>query len=145
MSIIDKFLHNPSKNWRNYWTGMAAYIVLGIPALYLARNYFAESSLRYVLVMLPIIPAMWAGYSLVQYILEQDELVKKTHMEATLIASVFICGFLFTYHFLEGVGLPRLPAYPILLVFAAVWSIAYFFTKHKYGIPMINKESQQTI
>ena len=136
MSMIDQLFRNPSKNMQNYWTGVAVYFVIALPALLLAQNQFADSPLRYVLVTLPVIPAFWAGYSLIQYILEQDELTRKTHMEATMLAAVALCAFTFTYGFLETVGLPPFPTLLIFPIFMVMWGIAYFFTKHKYGLPL---------
>jgi uncharacterized membrane protein YjjB (DUF3815 family) len=109
--------------------GMTGY-VLGLFAL----NYFyvKQSPHRYWLILLPVLPMLYAAAAIIRFISDTDEMWRKIFTEAfafSAIATGFTC---FSYLFLRGMGAPEFHAEWAFYTMLAYYGIGLFFSWRRY-------------
>jgi hypothetical protein len=109
--------------------GMTGY-VLGLFAL----NYFyvKQSPHRYWLILLPVLPLLYAVAAIIRVVTELDEMQRKIQIEAMAfsgIATGFTC---FSYLFLRDMGAPEFHADWTYYMMWAYYGIGLFFSWWRY-------------
>jgi ABC-type multidrug transport system permease subunit len=109
--------------------GMTGY-VLGLFAL----NYFytEHSPHRYWLILLPVLPLLYAVTAIIRVVTELDEMQRKIQMEAMAfsgLATGFTC---FSYLFLRDMGAPEFHADWTYYIMWAYYFIGLFFSRRRY-------------
>ena len=92
-----------------------------------------ESSWRFILAIIPMVPAAFAVRAMVRQLQRVDELEKLIQLKCLAIAFGATAFLSFTYGFLEGVGLPKLSMFSVWPVMAAFWVIARLLVGRRYA------------
>ena len=87
---------------------------------------------RYVVAVLPVLPAALVVILFVRQLARLDEFQKRIQTEASGFALGGTALLTFTYGFLEGVGLPHLNWTFILPLIAVLWGIGTAFFTFRY-------------
>ena len=110
--------------------GMIAY-VLGIVVM--NRFYSTQSSYKYLLVLLPVLPLIFVCFAIVRAVLEMDEMKRKIATEAmafTGLATGFTC---FSYLFLRDMGAPEFrPEWAFYIMWMYYGMLGLFFSWRRY-------------
>jgi hypothetical protein len=104
--------------------------VLGLVAL----NYLDAEHLphRYWLVLLPLLPLIYMAATIIRYVSELDEMVRKIVTEAMAFSGVATGFTCFTYLFLRDMGAPEFrPEWAFYITFI-YYFIGLFFSWRRY-------------
>ena len=82
-----------------------------------------DASWRYVVAVVPVLPAALVVYLFIRRLARLDELQRRIQIEAFGFALGATALLTFAYGFLEGVGLPHLNWTYILPLIAALWAV----------------------
>ena len=101
---------------------LLAYMMLLVGSVTLLRAN-PEASWRYVVAVVPVLPAALVVYLFVRGLARTDELQRRIQVEAFGFALVGTALLTFTYGFLEGAGMPHLNWTFILPLIAVLWAV----------------------
>jgi hypothetical protein len=101
---------------------LLAYLMLLIGSVTLLRAN-TEASWRYVVAVVPVLPAALVVYLFVRRLAQTDELQRRIQSEALGFALAGTALLTFTYGFLEGAGMPHLNWTFILPLMAVLWGV----------------------
>ena len=101
---------------------LLAYMMLLIGSVTVLRAN-PDASWRYVVAVVPVLPAALVVYLFVRRLAQTDELQKRIQTEAFGFALAGTALLTFTYGFLEGAGLPHLNWTFILPLIAVLWGV----------------------
>lgn len=123
---------SPSKAYTVEFGGaMLAYvIVLPITMTLIVR--YPDSSWRFAIALLPVIPLCFALAAMLRFYGRIDELARKIHLEAFAVAAGVTAIATFAYGMLQNVGLPPLNFVWVLPFTVAVWGIASAVASSRY-------------
>lgn len=108
-----------------------AYLMVLIGSVSVVKSN-PEAPWKYVVVVLPVIPAALVIWLTVRALGRLDEVQKRTQMQALGFSMVATGLATFGYGFLEGVGLPHLNATFVLPLMAALWGVGYLIITVRY-------------
>jgi hypothetical protein len=101
---------------------LLAYMMLLIGSVTLLRAN-PDASWRYIVAVVPVVPAALVVFLFVRRLAETDELQKRIQTEAFGFALGATALLTFTYGFLEGAGMPHLNWTFILPLIAILWGV----------------------
>lgn len=112
--------------------GMAVYVVVLLLSVKLAKGALAGSPLLWGIMLLPILPVAYSLKQKFAAIAEMDELMRRVHLEATMI-SCFATGFItFAWALLEHAGLQPFEAIYVLPMLIIFWGLGITWRKRQY-------------
>jgi len=91
-----------------------------------------DASWRYVVAVIPVLPAAVVVYLFIRRLARLDELQRRIQIEAFGFALGATALLTFAYGFLEGVGLPHLNWTYILPLIAALWAVGTAIISFRY-------------
>jgi hypothetical protein len=113
--------------------GMLAYLMVLVGSVTVLQANPGDAAWRYVIALLPVVPAAVTVWVIVRALGRLDEIQKRIQVQAFGFAIVSTALVTFGYGFLEGVGLPHLNWTFVLPMIAALWGIgtAFFTYLHR--------------
>lgn len=111
---------------------MVAYVVLLFASITAVERFAPTGVLRYVLLLVPVVPVGFLIAAMIRYLRETDEFERRIQLESMAIAVAVTAGLSVTYGFLESAGFPRLSAWWTWGVVVGSWGIARFFVARHY-------------
>lgn len=117
---------------RELFGSIAAYAVLLIGSIWLVNNYLEASPLRFVIVLIPMIPVLFTIRAMVNYLTHTDEMEREIQLKSLAISLAGTAFITFTYGFLEGVGLPKISMFFVWPIIAIIWIAARFWLNRQY-------------
>ena len=111
---------------------IVAYSILLIGSIWLVNTYLETSPLRFVVVILPMIPVIFTIRAMVNYLTNTDEMEREIQLKSLAISLAGTAFITFTYGFLEGVGLARISMFFVWPVIAILWIVARFWLNRQY-------------
>lgn len=99
---------------------IAFYTLVLIGSIWLAKR-IDEGSLRTLIVLLPVLPAMGLIWVVLRYLRRLDDYLRQMCLEILAMAGGFTALLAFSYGFLEGLGFPRLSGFIYYGVFMSSW------------------------
>ncbi len=127
---MKSFLQN--RNAIGFILSMVAYSVLLWTCLLLAEQQFAESPVRYGLVLIPVLPLVAALYFIIGITRTEDELKRRINVEALTLSYLLTMFATFSLGMLETVGLPHLPLFMIAPFMIGSWGIITGIVTKRY-------------
>ncbi|MBK4216577.1 hypothetical protein JJJ17_11625 [Paracoccus caeni] len=100
---------------------MLAYAVVLVISLRILAGGIADPSLRLIISLAPMLPAIAVCLSVLSVIRGLDEMQRRLQLEAFAFAFAGTALVTFGYGFLENVGLPRLSMFVVWPLMAALW------------------------
>jgi hypothetical protein len=110
---------------------LLAYLMLLIGSVTLLRAN-PNAGWRYVVAVVPVLPAALVVLLFVRRLAQTDELQKRIQTEAFAFALAGTALLTFTYGFLEGAGLPHLNWTFILPLIAVLWGVGTAIFTFRY-------------
>jgi hypothetical protein len=110
---------------------LLAYLMLLIGSATLLRAN-PDASWRYIVAVVPVLPAALVVYLFVRRLGQTDELQRRIQTEAFGFALASTALLTFTYGFLEGAGMPHLNWTFILPLMAVLWGVGTAIFTFRY-------------
>ena len=120
------------KYMRELIGSIVAYAIVLVIALWLVDGILADSSLRFVVVVLPMLPIIFTVRAMIHYLTNTDEMEREIQLKSLAISLAGTAFITFTYGFLERVGLPKISMFAVWPLMAALWVIARFWLSRQY-------------
>ena len=113
-------------------TSIVAYVIILIVVIMLVDGPFERSNLRYVLILLPMIPVIFTVRAIMRYLAGTDEMEREIQLKSLAISLAGTAFITFTYGFLERVGLPKISMFSVWHLIAVLWVGARFYLNRQY-------------
>jgi len=104
------------------FVSITVYAVLLVGSILIARP-MADSLLRTVLLLLPMLGFALMIRAIVRHVARIDEYLRRRLLESTGIAFAITGALTFSYGFLETAGFPRLSMFSVWMVMGASWGL----------------------
>lgn len=113
---------------------MGVYVLLLPASLFLIESDFIESTaVKWAVVLLPVIPFLFAITAVLHNVRAADELDQKIHLDSILITTLVTGGLTFSYGLLESSELlPHLPTIIIAPAMIGIWGISTAIITRRY-------------
>lgn len=92
-----------------------------------------QNPLRYVVVLTPVIPLIFAFIAYLRYLRDVDELERKIQLEGVSISLATTMFITLALGFLEMVDVPKLPMIWVPIMMIATWGAGVTIAKQKYA------------
>jgi hypothetical protein len=119
---MKKYLWRLSIGMTGYVLGLFAFIYF----------YAKQSPHRYWLILLPVLPLLYAVAAIIRVVSDMDEMQRKIQIEAMAfsgLATGFTC---FSYLFVRDIGAPEFHAQWVYYIMWAYYGIGLFFSWRRY-------------
>ncbi len=125
----------PANPWRRYsltvLVAMALYAVVLVVSLRWL-HYGPDAPWKYVIAVLPVVPALWIPIAVVRLYREVDELQRRIQLEGLAFGFATTAVLTFTYGFLQNAGLPDVSWIWVWPVMAICWLVGLTTAKRRY-------------
>lgn len=112
--------------------GFAVYAATLVVSQKLLGHGVESLTVRTVLSLAPMLPAIFICGVIIRNIANLDELQRKVQLEALALAFAGTALLTFGYGFLEGTGLPKLSMFVVWPVMASFWVAGVVFGNVRY-------------
>lgn len=122
--------------WRSYAAELGLAIIAYGLCLWLALAVMKSvpgSAWRYVLVLLPMLPAAGIAAAVMRQIRRMDELQRRIQLEALAFGFAGTAFLTLGYGFLELAGLPSLSMFVVWPLMAALWVLGLALASRRYA------------
>ena len=115
----------------NVLGSMVVYAIVLVVSLSLLKHG-VPSPWKYVIALLPVLPALWVPFSAVRFFRDLDELQKQIQLEALAFGFIFTGVLTLTYGFLQNAGLPETSWIWVWPVMAFCWMVGTVSARWRY-------------
>jgi len=116
---------------RRIIVGMLGYAVVLMLAVTFVKAY-PQSPWRYVVMLLPILPAMWSLVGVMKFLRAMDEMQRRVHMEGVAFAFLVTVVLAFSYGLLERAGMPNIPTIWVASLMIFLWGVGNYIAARRY-------------
>ena len=114
----------------------SASILLYVVVLICSLNYLKNDDIRYstqiFVTLLPIIPCILVGWSVLRQLARLDEMQQHIQLQAFALAFVGTALITFSYGFLENIGFPHLSMFLVWPLMATLWGVGIAIGSWRY-------------
>lgn len=111
-------------------------MLLYIAVLIWSLNYLKNKDISYLaqifVTLLPIIPCILVGWSVIRQLACLDEMQQRIQLQAFSLAFVGTALITFSYGFLENIGFPHLSMFFVWPLMATLWGIGIAIGTWRY-------------
>jgi len=122
---------NHKRYLREFLPAMLAYAVVVIISVWLIKHQIYPS-LRIVIALLPMIPALFAMWAAIRYFRGLDELQRRIQFEGLALGFLATCVIFLTWGFLQNAGLPHADVIWVTPVLVFFWGVGACVAKQRY-------------
>jgi hypothetical protein len=122
---------NHKRYLREFLPAMLAYAVVVIISVWLIKHQIYPS-LRIVIALLPMIPALFAMWAAIRYFRGLDELQRRIQFEGLAFGFLATCVIFLTWGFLQNAGLPHADVIWVTPVLVFFWGVGACVAKQRY-------------
>lgn len=122
---------NHKRYMKEFGSSMAAYVVVVLASVWLVKHH-VHSSLRYLIAVLPVVPAAFAMWAAIRYFRGLDELQRRIQLEGLAFSFLATCLIALSWGFLEIVGLPHADVIWVAPGLVFLWGIGTCIAKRRY-------------
>ncbi len=115
----------------NILGSMVVYAVVLVVSLILLKRG-VPSPWKFVVAVLPVLPALWVPLAAVRLFRELDELQKQIQLEALAFGFILAAVLTLTYGFLQNAGLPEISWIWVWPVMAVCWMVGTVSARWRY-------------
>lgn len=111
---------------------MAAYVVVLFVSILILQNV-DTGVLRYLVAVLPVVPAGFAILAYLRHLRRLDELQRRIQLEALAVSFAASALITFTVGFLENAGVPRPSWIWVAPLMIGLWGLGSFLANRRYS------------
>lgn len=116
---------------REFAFGMAGYVLL-IVAMVLLKPLVGDSPLRFAVVLLPVLPALFCLRAYLRFLVRMDELQQRIQLTGIGFSFGTMGLITFSYGFLELAGFPHFPTIWVFPLMIALWGVGVAYASWRY-------------
>jgi hypothetical protein len=130
-----------SKSFKQFVLAMGAFVIL-LPLTFMGmalladragtRSLILDTSLRYFIFLIPVVPVFFAVNAFARALGELDEFQRKVQLEALTFSLGGTALLTFTYGFMEYAGAPHVNLMFVLPLGAFLWFVGLVLTQRRY-------------
>lgn len=109
------------------------YCAVTYASVYALKNFGIEHfGLRTLIALVPMVPVIWVGRIIMQFIRSQDEFQQRIQLEAVVFSAVTTALLTCAYGFMEGAGYPELDTIWVLPMLSVLWVVGQILARRRY-------------
>ena len=116
---------------KEFGSSMAAYSVMVAVSIHLLERH-EQSPWRYVLALLPVIPAAFAMWAAIRFFRNLDELQRRIQFEGLAFSFLAVCLLTLTWGFLQNAGLPHADVIWVAPLLIMLWGLGSALASRRY-------------
>jgi len=125
-------MDTPKKRYlREFLSSMAAYTILTLLSVWLLKTR-GHSPLRYLVAVLPVVPAAFAMWAAIRYFRSLDELQRRIQFEGIAFSFLATCLLALTWGFLQNAGLPHADVIWVAPLLVFLWGVGRCIAARRY-------------
>jgi hypothetical protein len=117
---------------KEFGGSMAAYVIIVFASVWLLKHNAAHSPLRFVLAVLPVVPAAFAMWAAIRYFRGLDELQRRIQLEGLAFSFLATCLIALSWGFLQNAGLPQADVIWVAPLLVFLWGVGCCIAKRRY-------------
>jgi hypothetical protein len=122
---------NHKRYLKEFGSSMAAYVVIVFVSVWLVKHR-VHSPARYLLAVLPVVPAAFAMWAAIRYFRGLDELQRRIQVEGLAFSFLTTCLIALSWGFLQIAGLPPFDVIWIAPLLVFLWGIGTCVARRRY-------------
>ncbi len=116
---------------REFGSSMAAYTIVVFISVWLLKHR-VHSPLRFLVAILPVVPAALAMWAAIRYFRGLDELQRRIQSEGLAFSFLATCLIALSWGFLQNAGLPQADVIWVAPLLVFLWGVGCCFAKRRY-------------
>jgi ABC-type cobalamin transport system permease subunit len=132
--MIDHCLNTPAA--RRYTVGILTASVLYAVALlisvYFLKHHNPLAPQKYLVAILPVLPALWIPAVVLRFFRELDELQRRIQLEGLAFGFTATAVLTLSYGFLQNAGMPQISWIWVWPVMGACWALGLAISRRRY-------------
>ena len=122
---------NHKRYVREFGSSMAAYVVIVFVSVWLVKHR-VHSPMRFLIAVLPVVPASFAMWAAIRYFRGLDELQRRIQVEGLAISFLATCLITLSWGFLQIAGLPPLDVIWVAPMLVFLWGVGTCLARGRY-------------
>jgi hypothetical protein len=122
---------NCKRYYKEFGASMAAYVVVVFTSVWLLKHY-VHSPLRFLVAVLPVVPAAFAMWAAIRYFRGLDELQRRIQIEGLAFSFNATCLIALSWGFLQNAGLPHADVIWVAPLLVFLWGIGSYISRRRY-------------
>ena len=122
---------NAKRYMKEFGSSMAAYSVMVPVSIHLLERH-EHSPGRYVLALLPVIPAAFVMWAAIRFFRNLDELQRRIQFEGLAFSFLAGCLLTLTWGFLQNAGLPHADVIWVAPLLIMLWGLGSALASQRY-------------
>ncbi len=123
---------NTKEYYKEFGFSMLLYLIAIFFSVYYLKSN-PDSSIKVLVTLLPVIPAILCALAVIRALQKLDELQLKIQILSLSISFMIVGLATFTYGFLENIGYPHIPYVWIFPFMIATWGISSKIISRQYN------------
>jgi hypothetical protein len=123
---------NHKRYLKEFIPAMAAYVFIVYVSVWLLKHH-EHSPLRFLLAVLPVIPAAFAMWAAIRYFRGLDELQRRIQFEGLAFSFLATCLIALSWGFLQNAGLPHADVIWVAPLLIGLWGVGTCVAKLRYA------------
>jgi ABC-type cobalamin transport system permease subunit len=127
---------NNSPAARRYTMGIIIasllYAIALMISVYLLKRLNPPAPQKYLIAILPVLPALWIPAVVLRFFREMDELQRRIQLEGLAFGFTAAAVLTLSYGFLQNAGLPQLSWTWVWPIMAVCWSLGLAIAHRRY-------------
>ena len=116
---------------KEFGSSMAAYVIVVYISVWLLKHR-VHSPLRFLVAVLPVVPAVLAMWAAIRYFRGLDELQRRIQSEGLAFSFLATCLIALSWGFLQNAGLPQGDVIWVAPLLVFLWGVGCCFAKRRY-------------
>jgi ABC-type cobalamin transport system permease subunit len=108
------------------------YAIALVISIYLLKHHNPPAPQKYLIAILPVVPALWMPAIVLRFFREIDELQRRIQLEGLAFSFTATAVLTLAYGFLENAGLPRLNWVWVWPIMGVCWSLGLAIAHRRY-------------
>jgi hypothetical protein len=117
---------------KEFGGAMAAYVIVVYVSVWLLKHR-VHSPLRFLLAVLPVVPAAFAMWAAIRYFRGLDELQRRIQVEGLAFSFLATCLIGLSWGFLQNAGLPHADVIWVAPLLIGLWGVGTCVAKRRYA------------
>ena len=122
---------NHKRYLKEFIPAMAAYVIVTFASVWLLKRN-EHSPLRFLLAVVPVVPAAFAMWAAIRYFRGLDELQRRIQFEGLAFSFLATCLIALSWGFLQNAGLPHADVIWVAPLLIGLWGVGTCVAKRRY-------------
>ena len=123
---------NHKRYLKEFIPAMAAYVIVVFASVWTLKHH-EHSPLRFLLAVLPVVPAAFAMWAAIRYFRGLDELQRRIQFEGLAFSFLATCLIALSWGFLQNAGLPHADVIWVAPLLVGLWGVGTCVAKRRYA------------